>query len=215
MHDAVRPDEFRQRFAAAAAVQHGNIAVVLEVLEMAGRPAALLEWVHGMPGSDWPGLAAAPGVWYRLLCQAALGLQAAHEAGLYHGHLEASSFVLTPAGKVKLTGLGEPFWLTATASEEHAESSAADLSALGRIASAWAAAPSSGSRSKPKPLPEELQAILARLQADNSNSYSSVKALVEDLEQAGTSIPASTAAWERLLRQVREQTAPEMMRESA
>ena len=45
--DAVRPDEFRQRFAAAGAVQHTNVAAVLEVLTIADRPAALLEWVNG------------------------------------------------------------------------------------------------------------------------------------------------------------------------
>src|SRR5262249_30049897 len=67
MHDAVRPDEFRQRFAAAAAVQHPNVAATLEVLEIASRPAALQEWLTGLPGTEWPSLAAAPGVWFRLL----------------------------------------------------------------------------------------------------------------------------------------------------
>src|SRR5262249_20107257 len=44
MEDAVRPDEFRQRFTAAAAVKQENVACVLEVLTIAGRPAALVEW---------------------------------------------------------------------------------------------------------------------------------------------------------------------------
>jgi hypothetical protein len=214
--DAVHPDEFRQRFAAAAAVQHGNVAGVLEVLEIAGRPAALIEWVNGLAGSDWPGLVAAPGVWYRLLCQSALALQSAHDAGLCHGHLEASSFVLTPRGTVKLTGLGEPIWLAAGAGNDAGEDSAADLAALGRIAAAWAATPATGSKSKPKPLPEELRAILARFQSeDGSARYPSAHALIEDLERAGAKVPASTTAWDRLLRQVREQVAPTALRESA
>jgi hypothetical protein len=214
--NAVHPDEFRQRFAAAAAVQHGNVAGVLEVLEIAGRPAALIEWVNGLPGSDWPGLAAAPGVWYRLLCQCALALQAAHDGGLHHGHLEAGSFVLTPRGTVKLTGLGEPLWLAHGSGTDMGEDSAADLAALGRIAAAWAATPATGSKSKPKALPEELQTILLRLQSDDSAvCYSSAQLLVEDLERAGAKVPASSAAWDRLLRQVREQVTPTALRESA
>jgi hypothetical protein len=214
MEDAVHPDEFKQRFGAASAVMHGNIAAVLEVLDIADRPAALVEWVNGLPGSDWPGLSSAPGVWYRLMCQAALSLHAAHSAGLYHGHLESASFVLTPAGTVKLTGLGEPSWLAANPGAE-SENSVADLAALGRIASVWAAVPAGG-KSKAKPLPAELQAILSRLQgADEATRYASAQALVEDLEQAGAKVPSSTAAWDRLLRQVREQAVPEALRESA
>jgi chromosome segregation ATPase len=216
MHDAVRPDEFEQRFAAAAAVQHGNVAAVLEVLKVAGRPAALLEWVHGLPGSDWPGLVAAPGVWYRLVSQAAMAIQAAHSAGLCHGHLDAGSFVLTPTGAVKLVGLGEPRWLAGASGDEEAESATGDLLALGRAAAAWAAAAPSTGKSKPKPLPEDLQAILLRLQsADGPGRYASAQELIEDLERASAKAPSSTAAWERLLRQVREQAAPPGLRESA
>jgi chromosome segregation ATPase len=214
MHDAVHPDEFAQRFAAAAAVQHSNIAGVLEVLQIAGRPAALLEWVNGLPSSDWPGLSAAPGVWYRLLTQAALALQAAHNAGLYHGHLDPGSFVLTPSGAVKLLGLGEPRWLARSAGEDEPESAVGDLLALGRIAAAWAAPPVSG-KSKVKGLPEELLAIVARLQATDDSRYPSVQALLDDLERVGSKVASSTAAWDRLLRQVRDQVAPEARRESA
>src|SRR5438128_8604021 len=78
MQDAVRPDEFRQRFAAAAAVAHPHLAATLEMLDIAGRPAALQEWLTGLPSSDWPPLAGAPGVWFRLVNQAFLGLHTAH-----------------------------------------------------------------------------------------------------------------------------------------
>src|SRR5262249_50040930 len=79
---AVHPDEFRQRFAALAAVRHPHLAATLEVLEVNGRPAALQEWLSGLPSAEWPALAAVAGVWHRLLGQAALGLSAAHQAGL-------------------------------------------------------------------------------------------------------------------------------------
>src|SRR5262249_10813034 len=107
MEDAVRPDEFRQRFAAAVDVRHENVAATLEVLDIAGRPAALQEWLHGLPSTEWPVLAGAPGVWHRLLTQATMGLNAAHTAGLVHGHLHALSFVFTREGVLKLCGLGE------------------------------------------------------------------------------------------------------------
>ena len=81
MEDAVRPDEFRQRFTAASAVKQDNVASVLELLTIAGRPAVLLEYVNGLASSDWPGLAAAPGAWFRLICQAGVALHAAHVAG--------------------------------------------------------------------------------------------------------------------------------------
>ncbi len=60
MEDAVRPDEFRQRFTASSAVQHPNVAATLEVLDIAGRPAALQEWLLGLPGTEWPALVARP-----------------------------------------------------------------------------------------------------------------------------------------------------------
>jgi hypothetical protein len=215
MQDAVRPDEFQQRFAAAASVQHGNIAGVLEVLDIAGRPAVLLEWINGLAAPDWPGLISAPGVWYRLVCQAAVALNAAHVAGLCHGHLEPGSFVLTEKGTLKLLGLGEPRWLAAATPGEEAESPVADLIALGRIAASWAATPATG-KSKPKPLPAELQTIVARLSGEESQEpFASTGALLEELERASASVPASTTAWDRLLALVREQSVAAGMRRTA
>lgn len=210
MHDAVRPDEFRQRFQAAAQVQHPNVAAVLEVLEIAGRPAALVEYVSGLGSGDWPGLAAAPGAWYRLVCQAALAVHAAHEQGLCHGHLDPASFALSGVGEVKLQGLGEPAWLGAGG--ERDETPAADLAGLGRVIASWAAVPPTGKGGKSKPLPEELQGLAGRLQ---SGGIATAKALIEELEQVGVRVPASGAAWERLLKYVREQTAGGSLRQSA
>jgi hypothetical protein len=216
MQDAVRPDEFVQRFTAAAAVRHSNVASVLEVLTIAGRPAVLLEHVPGLASGDWPALVATPGVWYRLVCQASLGLQAAHSAGLCHGHLDSNSFVLSVSGELKLLGLGEPRWLIAGEGQGGGgggseESVVADLAGLGALASAWSSLASSGqkdSSSKRKPLPDELLAVLAKLQITGTGQgggYESAQALVEDLERAGSRVQSSNTAWERLLKQVRDQ----------
>ncbi|MFO0879086.1 MAG: hypothetical protein U0840_17215 [Gemmataceae bacterium] len=208
MHDAVRPDEFRQRFAAAAAVRHPNVAGVLEVLDISGRPAALCEAVHGLAAADWPPLASAPGSWYRLVSQAAVGLLAIHDAGLAHGHLDAGSLVLGGEGTLKIVGLGEPAWLAPTLFADN-DSPQADLQALGLVAGAWAAAPPGGKGARSKPLPPELQAILARLVAGESEQpYQSARELLEDLEQIGNKVQATNTAWDRLLRHVRDQAAP-------
>src|SRR5262249_49916113 len=95
VQDAVRPDEFRQRFAAAATVRHPHLAATLEVIDIAGRPAVLQEHIVGIVSTEWPALAAVPGVWYRLVGQAALGLQTIHQAGLVHGHLNPETIILT------------------------------------------------------------------------------------------------------------------------
>jgi hypothetical protein len=202
MGDAVRPDEFRSRFSAAMGVEHGNVAQVREVLEIHGRPAALLEWVNGVPSGDWPGLAAAPGAWFRLVCQAALALHAAHEQGLCHGHLEAGSFVLTEDGTLKMLGLGEPNWLTGVAGYE--ETTVGDLVALGRLMASWAATPPGGKAVKSKPLPEELARLVQRVQACE---FETAKVLIEELDHVSVRVPASGTAWERLLKYVAEQTA--------
>jgi hypothetical protein len=63
MQDAVHPDEFRQRFGAARDAAHPNLAGVVEVLDVGGRPAVLLEWLTGLFSADWPAFAAHPGCW--------------------------------------------------------------------------------------------------------------------------------------------------------
>lgn len=210
MHDAVHPDEFRQRFAAAAAVQHPNVAQVLEVLEIGGRPAALVEWVGGLPATDWPGLVAAPGVWYRLVSQAALAVQAVHDAGLSHGRIDAAAFVLTGQGRVKLVGLGVPRWLGGGD-----DGPAGDVAALGRLAAGWAAA-GGGKGGKPKPLPAELVAVVERFTTDEADrQYPSIREAVEALEQAGGAVPGSATTWDRLVRLAREQGDATAARQSA
>jgi hypothetical protein len=217
MEDAVRPDEFRQRFAAAATVQHPNLAAVYEVLDLAGRPAVLLERLVGMSGSDWPALAAAPGVTFRLLNQAALALKQAHEGALIHGHLSADSFVCTAVGILKLTGLGEPLWLASGSPSADAEPSVAgDLAALGRIALGWAATASAARSGRSKGVPPVFQAVLDRLAgSEGIQTFASATELLEALDQASADLPANAAAWERFLRQVREQSIDLSLRRSA
>jgi hypothetical protein len=162
-------------------------------------------------------LAGAPGVWHRLLTQAALALDAAHTAGLVHGHLHALSFVFTREGVLKLCGLGEPRWLAVPAPQEAGEPSVAgDLAALGHIAASWAAVAPTGKSGKARGLPAALQSILARFHHnDEAQRYTSAAALLEDLGRAGAGVPANAAAWERFARQVREETATTALRESA
>ena len=213
MLDAVRPDEFRERFRAAV-LAHPNVAATLEVLDIAGRPAALQEWLVGLPSTEWPPLAAVPGVWYRLLCQAALGLHTAHQAGLVHGQLSAAQVVLTNEGIVKICGFGEPPWL-AEAAEPGEPSVADDLLVLGQIATYWSSL--AVSQKKTKPLPEPLSGVSRRLNAERPDErYASAGELLDELDRVAGEVPANTEAWERMLRHVREHaTGDGLLRQSA
>jgi len=218
MEDAVHPDEFRQRFRQAAALQHPNLAATFEVLDIGDRPAALQEWLAGLPSGDWPSLAAVPGVWYRLVCQAALGLHMAHQAGLIHGHLLPDRCVLTESGILKLCGLGEPAWLVVPPRMDgQQEDINTDLADLGRLATGWANVAPRRKGIKTKPLPDALQAILVRLSSEKPEEhYASAGSLLEDLERAGADLAPNTEAWDRLLLHVREHNAGgQTLRQSA
>jgi serine/threonine protein kinase len=218
MQDAVHPDEFRQRFGAAAAIQHPNVLATWEVLEINNRPAVLQEWLTGLPATDWPALVTVSGVWYRLVSQAALGLSAAHEAGLVHGRLDASRVLLTGDGLVKICGFGEPPWLVGPEAPQVEPSATDDLAALGRLATRWATMPLPRSKGgKPKPLAEPLQPILHRLGAElESDWYPTAAALLEDLDRVSGVAPVNPEAWNRFLRFVRERSGGEKaVRQSA
>ena len=175
----------------------------------------LQEWVVGLPCPDWPPLAAVPGVCFRLVKQAALGLYAVHQAGLVHGHLHDNLLFLTPDGNLKICGLGEPSWLAAAASVDDPADAAADLRALGRIATQWSI---SGVRrgSRTKPLPDELLQVLQRLTGESQPAYADSGELLEDLERTQTRVPANGEAWDRLLKHIQEHAMPELvLRQSA
>lgn len=217
-------EEFRQGFTAAAAIQHPHVVATLEVLDIGGRPAALQEYTAGLPSTDWPALAAVPGVWYRLLSQAAVGLHAAHQAGAIHGHIRPELVFLTGEGVVKLHGFGAPPWLLEPVATEDGlpaaivwgEDASADLAALGAVALGWAAA-TRRKGTKTKPLPEALQAILLRLTADaDDDRLLTAAALLEALDAAGNDVPPNAEAWDRLLHHVREHLPAEAaLRQSA
>jgi hypothetical protein len=212
--DAVKPDEFRQRFGQAR-LNDPHLANTLEVLDLAGRPAALQEWLSGLPATDWPPLAAAPGVCYRLLTQAAQGLATAHHAGVVHGHLSDGLLLLTGEGVLKICGLGEPPWLIGIHHDDE-PSMRDDLQTLGRIVSGWCTPSGVRKGPKTKPLPEALVSVLYRLAADGDAGYRDVRELLDDLASASASIPANAEAWDRLLKYVREHGAAEAtLRQSA
>jgi serine/threonine protein kinase len=190
------------------------VAGTLEVLEILARPAALQEWLTGVSATDWPPLAAAPGVCYRLLTQAARGLAAGHQAGLVHGHLTDGSLLLSGEGVLKVCGFGAPPWLAGTA--EEAGSVSGDLRCLGAIVSGWCTPSGVRRGARAKPLPESLVSVLYRLNAEGSAGYASATELLEDLEKTAAAIPPNAEAWDRLLRYVREHGAPDMaLRRSA
>ena len=227
-HDAVRPDEFRQRFAAARDAAHPNLAAVVEVVEVNGRPAALEEWLSGLFSADWPAHAAHPGCWVRLVAMAAEGIDAAHRAGLVHGRLTSDSFVLTATGVLKVTGFGEPAWLPAGSTDGCEPAPAADLRALGQVAFGWSqlAAKRRGPRPA-KAFPAELVAVIRRLEADAEppmadtlaadRPYASAAELVADVKRVAKGVAFSDDGWEKLLRHVADNApdGPAALRQSA
>jgi hypothetical protein len=123
--------------------------------------------------------------------------------------------VFTADGVLKLCGFGEPGWLALEPPPDEADASvAADLAALGRCAAAWAAPVAEKKAPKPKPLPEALQTVLRRL-TGSAEPYPDAAALQANLEAAGAAVPPNAAAWERFVRQVREQSGAAPLRRSA
>ena len=226
-HDAVHPDEFRQRFAAARDAAHPNLAVVVEVLDIGGRPAALLEWPSGLFGGDWPPEAAHPGCWVRLATMAAAGIDAAHRAGLVHGRITADSFLLDAEGVLKVTGFEEPAWLRLGAEPDSEPTAAADLRAFGQTLFGWSQLARKQKGTRAKPFPAELSAIVRRLEAEvetpmadtvaSDRPYESASELVTDLKQVARETAFSDDAWTKLLRHVADNAsdAPATLRQSA
>ena len=209
-------EEFRERFRCAAAIKHPHVAGTFEVLEIADRPAVLQESLTGLHSTDWPGLAAVPGVWFRLLTQAALGLHALHQAGMVHDHLHAGAFLLTSEGTLKLCGVGEPSWLALPPLGRYQESSvASNLAEFARVVAGWAAL--AVRRKGVKPLPEPLHTILGRLGSeDPGHRFADLAELLEALDLAGETVPPNPEAWDRLLRYVRDHAAEDAgLRQSA
>ena len=213
MADAVRPDEFRQRYAAALSATHPNLANTLEVTEVLGRPAAVQEWVPGVASPDWPAAASLPGVWVKLVSDAARGLNHAHRSGLVHGRLTAESFVLTGDGTLKILGLGDPPWLhgVGTAFDPLP---AADLRALGQVAFGWSQLASRKRTARTKPFPPTLAAIVRRLESGAEPPMADVVSfdrpfadagdLLRELARLAEEHPVPADGWEKLMRHIAE-----------
>jgi hypothetical protein len=171
------------------------------------------ESLKGLPSSEWPPLTGAPGVWYRLVNQAFLGLHAAHQEGLVHGHLGANDLLLTADGSLKLCGFGEPAWLvdrSATDSIEH------DLATLSELIVGWITPSAGGKKARLKPLPGALQSVLDRLATSESTArFPSAAEVLEALNRAGAEVPANAAAWDRFVHQVKAQSVDAAVRMSA
>lgn len=211
MHDATHPDEYRQRFATAAALVHPNLTLTHEVLEVNGRPAAVQEVVTGLPGSEWPAACAVPCVWVKLLSDATAALDAAHRGGLTHGRITTDSFVLTPAGVLKAVGFGDPPWLTSGMPPAFEPTPAADLRALGQAAYLWSQA---GGKKRVKGarggFPEPLLAVIRRLETDPENPMGDTAAGVEpyrtaaelyaELVKLAPKFPLPSDVWEEMVR---------------
>jgi hypothetical protein len=211
--DAVRPNEFRQRFAAMAEASHPNLANAIETLEIQGRPAVLQEWVTGLASSDWPPIAAVPGVWLRLLSEATKGILHAHRMGLIHGHMTAESFVLPADGTLKVLGFGEPHWL-AGGTQPVDPTPAGDLRALGRIAFGWSQLAARRRGTRTKPFPAELTAVIRRLEIGAEPAMEDVVAIDRPFADAGElarelarlidAHPCPIDTWDKLVRFVAE-----------
>jgi hypothetical protein len=225
MHDAVHPDEFRQRFSAARDAHHPNLETVAEVLEINGRPAVLQEWPSGLSSADWPVFAAHPGCWVRLASMAAAGIAAAHRCGLVHGRLTSDSFLLAPDGVLKVAGFGEPPWLAVGPPASADPTPAFDLRAFGQVAFVWSQL-AGRRKTAVKTFPEPLLAIIRRLEADPAPAgdafpaarpYESATELVDDLGRAARETPFSDDAWDKLLHYVVDHApdAPAGLRRSA
>ncbi|HSQ54238.1 MAG TPA: hypothetical protein VLM40_00725, partial [Gemmata sp.] len=215
MQDAVHPDEFRQRFAAVRDAAHANLAGVQEVLDIAGRPAVVQEWLAGLSSGDWPVHAAHPGCWVRLVTMAAAGIEAAHRHGLVHGRLTSDSFILGADGTLKVIGFGEPPWLNAGPASPVEPSPAADLRALGQVAFGWSQLGGKAKKSaRGKAFPEALTTIIRRLEADPEppmadtvaadRPYDSAGELLADLHRVLRLTPFSDDEWNKLLKHVAE-----------
>jgi len=229
MHVPAHADEYRRGFAAARDVKHPYLVAVTEVLDIAGRPAAVQEWLSGLYSADWSFHAAHPGCWVRLATMAAQALEAAHRHGLYHGRLTSDCFVLTTSGVLKVTGFGEPSWLTPGGEPGTEASAAADLRAFGQVAFGWSQLANKQPRKsvKSKPFPAALTRIIRRLEADieppmadtvaAERPYESASELLADLNRAARETPFSDDAWEKLLKHVADNTpeAPLSLRRSA
>ena len=103
-----RVERFHREVKAAARLTHPNIVTAHDGDESAGIQFLVMEYIEGLNLAQLVKrhgpLPAADAC--ELVRQAALGLQAVHEAGLVHRDIKPSNLMLTPAAEVKIFDLG-------------------------------------------------------------------------------------------------------------
>ena len=103
---------FRNEAVHTAGLSHSGIAVVYDfgegTEEEGGSPYLVMEYVPGEPLSTIVSRegALAPQRTLDIVGQAALGLQAAHDAGVVHRDVKPGNILVTPDGSVKVTDFG-------------------------------------------------------------------------------------------------------------
>lgn len=137
LSDPFHPDEFRQRFSAATQINHENVISTLEVLEVQGRPAVLVELIHGANHTEWATPHFKIEIWLNILFQSVSGLASIHGAGLIYGPIHQSSLIITREGIVKWTGVGSPSWLIAMESSDLTFKFKNDITNLARESLSW------------------------------------------------------------------------------
>lgn len=114
---------------ALARLAHPNVVTVLEAGEHEGSVFVAFEDKGGEPAGSW--LASGPrrvAEIVQVFREAALGLAAAHEVGLVHGHLAADSILVGPEGRVRVD-----FALTRRAGATGDATAAGDQSSLAAL----------------------------------------------------------------------------------
>ncbi|MFF4614550.1 serine/threonine-protein kinase [Nonomuraea jabiensis] len=132
----------RQHAQAVARVIHPNVAMVLDVGDHDGAPFLVMEFLTGPSlGEELAARGPLPIVEVcDLIGQAAAGLDAAHRAGVVHGHVAPHSFRLAGSGVLKVVGFGmddrmpvDPRYVAPERAAGQEAAAAGDLYALGCV----------------------------------------------------------------------------------
>jgi serine/threonine protein kinase len=99
---------FEREVRLASKVSHPNVVTALDAEEHDGRWYLVMEYVPGQDLSKWvrargPAPVAEAVDW---ICQAAQGLESAHEQGILHRDIKPGNLLLTDAGQIKVLDLG-------------------------------------------------------------------------------------------------------------